>query len=57
LSSLISKKNRLAETVIPRPFREFYLANHRRFDLMATSHFGSSQTLVHSGSGELPEGY
>jgi hypothetical protein len=41
-----SKKDRLPETVIPRPFREFYLANLRRFDPTATLHFRSSQTLV-----------
>ena len=41
-----SKKDRLAEAVIPRPLREFYLANHCRFDPMATLHFGSSQPLI-----------
>jgi hypothetical protein len=41
-----SKKNRLTETIIPRPFREFDLADHHRFDPMATCHFGSSQPLI-----------
>ena len=41
-----SKKDRLTETVIPRPFREFYLADHHRLDPMATLHFGSGQSLV-----------
>jgi len=41
-----SDKDRLAETVIPRPLREFYLADDYRFDPVTTFHFGSSQTLV-----------
>ena len=41
-----SKKNRLTETVITRPFREFYLADQCRFDPAAPFHFGSSQSLV-----------
>ena len=41
-----SEKDRLTETVIPRPLREFYLADHRRFDPMTTLHFGSGQPLV-----------
>ena|SRR5208283_5432874 len=54
-----SKKDRLAETVIPRPFREFYLANHRRFDPMATRldratrplHRQSQNTIEHRNEG------
>ena len=41
-----SEKDWLTETIIPRPLREFYLADHHRFDPMATLHFGSSQPLV-----------
>src|ERR1700676_4471241 len=41
-----SEKDWLTETVIPRPLREFYLADHRRFNPMATLHFGSGQPLV-----------
>ena len=41
-----SKKDRLTETVIPRPLREFYLADHHRLDPMAPLHFGSGQSLV-----------
>jgi hypothetical protein len=39
------------ETIsIPGPLCEFYLADHRRFDPMATLHFGSSQPLVPTAS-------
>ena len=41
-----SKKHWLAETVIPRPFREFYLADHHRLNPVATLHFDGSQSLV-----------
>src|SRR5271165_1344846 len=32
--------------VIPRPYREFYLADHNRFGPVATLHFRSRQALV-----------
>lgn len=35
-----SEKDWLTEAIIPGPFREFHLADHFRFDPMATSHFG-----------------
>jgi hypothetical protein len=41
-----SKKNRLSETVIPRPLREFYLTDHHRLDPVAPLHFGGGQSLV-----------
>jgi len=41
-----SEKDWLTETIIPRPLRKFYLADHHRLDPMATFHFGSSQSLV-----------
>ena len=41
-----TKKDRLAETIIPRPLRILYLADHHRFDPTATLHFGSGQPLV-----------
>ena len=37
-----SKKDWLPETIISRPFCEFYLADHFRFHPMATFHFGGS---------------
>jgi hypothetical protein len=40
------KKDRLARSIISRPFREFYLADHHRLDPVATPHFGSGQSLV-----------
>jgi len=46
LVSPATEKDWLTETIIPRPLRKFYLADHRRFDPMAPLHFGSSQTLV-----------
>ena len=44
------EKDRLSESVIPCPFREFDLADHHRLDPMATSHFSSGQTLVPTAS-------
>ena len=38
--------HRLTQSIISRPFREFDLADHHRFDPMATCHFGSSQPLI-----------
>ena len=35
-----SEKDRLTKTIIPRPFREFYLADHHRLSPMAAFHFG-----------------
>jgi hypothetical protein len=40
------KKDRLSETVIPRPLRKFYLADHYRLDPVTTLHFGSGQSLI-----------
>jgi hypothetical protein len=37
-----SKKDRLTKAIIPRPFREFYLADHYGFNPMATFHFGGA---------------
>jgi hypothetical protein len=34
------EKHRVPQPIIPGPFREFHLANHCRFDPMATFHFG-----------------
>ena len=39
-------KNRMTKTIISRPFSEFHLANHHRFDPTATFHFGGGQPLV-----------
>ena len=39
-------KNRLSESVIPRPFREFYLADHHRLDPVTPPHFSGGQSLV-----------
>src|SRR5271166_3552485 len=41
-----SHKNRLTQTIIPRPLRKFYLADHHRFDQTATLHFRGSQSSV-----------
>jgi hypothetical protein len=41
-----SEKNRLTETIIPGPLTKFHLADHFRFDPMATFHFGGGQSLV-----------
>jgi hypothetical protein len=41
-----SEKDWMPKTIISRPFRVFYLADHHRLDPTATSHFGSSQTLI-----------
>jgi hypothetical protein len=40
------KKDRLAETVIPRPLREIYLANHHRLDPVTPFHFSGGQSLI-----------
>jgi hypothetical protein len=45
-----SEKDRLTQAIIPRPLREFHLADHNRFDPMATLHFGASQPLVPTAS-------
>jgi hypothetical protein len=34
-----AEKNRLSQPIIPRPFREFDLTNHRRFNRNTTLHF------------------
>jgi hypothetical protein len=41
-----SEKDRLAESTIPRPFREFDLADESRLYPMAALHFGSGHWLA-----------
>jgi hypothetical protein len=41
-----SKKDRLSEAVIPRPFRESYLANHHRFHPVTPPHLSGGQPLI-----------
>jgi hypothetical protein len=45
-----SEKDWLTEPIIPRPFGEFYLTDHHRFNPMAALHFGTSQPLVPAAS-------
>ena len=45
----------MTKTVIPCPLREFYLADHHRFDPMATFHFGGGQPLVPTASASCRE--
>ena len=40
------EKHRLSETVIPCPLREFYLADHHRFDPVAPPDFSGGKSLV-----------
>src|ERR1700719_403020 len=49
-----SVKDWLTKTIIPGPLREFYLADHRRFDPMATLHFGSNQSLIPTAPASMP---
>jgi hypothetical protein len=41
-----ARTDRLTETIIPSPFTEFRLADHRRFNPVTTFHFGGGQPLV-----------
>ena len=54
-----TEKDRLAQSIIPRPFREFYPANHHRLYPVASLQFGGRQALVPpatAGSRELKKG-
>jgi hypothetical protein len=49
--------HRLAETVIPCPFRKSNLADHHRLDPVTAFHFGKRQTLIPTTPTRLQEGF